>query len=355
MKKSVFYPGKSNFPYSVFLVYWVVTLLMSGVHIGVVVLSVRVDLPDFWKVNIPLIYWALVALGLTWFTRKRMQQVYEIPLQKLAEAARKVANGDFSVYVPPVHTADRTDYLDLMILDFNKMVEELGSIETLKTDFFANVSHEIKTPLSIIQNNAELLCKEKLPEKQKMCADTIHLTTKRLSDLISNILKLNKLEKQSILPDAKVYNLCAQLAECAVSFEDIWERRGLSFEADLEDSALINADSDLMELVWNNLLSNAVKFTEKGGSIFLEEKSDENYVRVSIRDTGCGMSKETKEHIFEKFYQGDTSHSMAGNGLGLALAARVLQLHHFQIEVSSEIGKGSIFTVIIPKSIAGGA
>ncbi|MCM1534828.1 MAG: HAMP domain-containing histidine kinase [Clostridium sp.] len=350
MKKSDI-STKSNFPHSLFLVYWVVTLLMSGMHSSVIVLISRMHLPDFWRVNTPMIYWALVALGLTLFTKKRMQQVYEIPLQHFAEATRMVAAGDFSVYVPPVHSADKTDYLDLMILDFNKMVEELGSIETLKTDFFANVSHEIKTPLSIIQNNAELLCMENLPEKQKICAETIHLTTKRLSDLISNILKLNKLEKQAILPDAKVYNLCTQLAECAVGFEEIWERQGLSFEADLEDYAPINADSSFMELVWNNLLSNAIKFTEKGGSVFLKEESDENYVVVSIQDTGCGMTEETMHHIFEKFYQGDTSHSMAGNGLGLALTLRVLELHHFKIKVSSEIGKGSIFTVTMPKSI----
>ncbi|MCM1145072.1 MAG: HAMP domain-containing histidine kinase [Blautia sp.] len=341
--------GKSRFPYSLFLVYWMVIQLMSGMHIGVVILITRADLPDFWKVNIPMIYWALVALGLTLFTKKRMQQVYEIPLQHLAKAAQEVANGDFSVYVPPVHTADKADYLDIMIEDFNKMVEELGSIETLKTDFFANVSHEIKTPLSIIQNNAELLCRERLPEKQKICAETIHLTTQRLSDLISNILKLNKLEKQSILPDIEVYDLCTQLAECAVGFEDIWERQGLSFEADLEDCAPINADGDLMALVWNNLLSNAIKFTESGGMIFLKEESGADYVKVSVQDTGCGMSEETMKHIFEKFYQGDTSHSVAGNGLGLALALRVLQLHHFEIEVSSGNGKGSVFTVTMPK------
>lgn len=346
---------KSNFPHSLFLIYWAVMLLMSGMHIGTIVLISRIGLSEFWTINIPIIYWALAALGLTLFTKKRMQQVYELPLQRFAEATREVANGDFSVYVPPVHTADKTDYLDLMILDFNKMVEELGSIETLKTDFFANVSHEIKTPLSIIQSNAELLCRENLPAKQKACAETIHLTTKRLSDLISNILKMNKLEKQAILPDAEVYNLCTQLAECAVAFEDIWERQGLSFEADLEDYAPINADSSFMELVWNNLLSNAIKFTESGGTVFLKEKSDENNVIVSIEDTGCGMSEETLRHIFDKFYQGDTSHSMAGNGLGLALALRVLELHHFKIEVSSEVGKGSVFTVTIPKSLTKGA
>ena len=244
---------------------------------------------------------------------------------------------------------DRLDYLDVMIIDFNKMVEELGSIETLKTDFFSNVSHEIKTPLAIIQNNAELLCMEKKPEKQKEYAEVIFQTTKRLSELISNILKLNKLEKQAITPVAEEYDLCGQLAECAVNYEPVWEKKDIGFDADMEDSVKIAADAALMELVWNNLFSNAVKFTEPGGTIKLTEQSDDSEIRVSVEDTGCGMTEETRKHIFEKFYQGDTSHAMAGNGLGLALSLRVLQLNDYKIEVESEPGRGSKFTVIIPK------
>lgn len=271
-------------------------------------------------------------------------------MHKLAEATKKVSEGDFSIYIAPLHTLEKQDYLDNMLIDFNKMVEELGSIETLKTDFFSNVSHEIKTPLSIIQNNAELLCREELTEKQQEYADTIFGATKRLADLISNILKLNKLEKQTIMPVMDSYNLCQQLAECALHYEPSWEKKGLEFDADMEDYADISADPALMELVWNNLFSNAVKFTEPGGAITLTVKSDEKTICVSVQDTGCGMTEDTKKHIFEKFYQGDTSHSMAGNGLGLALALRVLQLHGFQIEVTSEPGKGSIFTVLIPKA-----
>ena len=235
-------------------------------------------------------------------------------------------------------------------MDFNKMVEELGSIETLKTDFFSNVSHEIKTPLSIIQNNAELLCGENLEEQQKEYAEMIFHTSKRLADLISNILKLNKLEKQTIIPVMQNYDVCEQLAQCAISYEPAWEKKNLEFDADMEDYAEISADPDLMELVWNNLFSNAVKFTEPGGKITLTEKSDEDKIYVSVTDTGCGMTEETKKHIFEKFYQGDTSHATAGNGLGLALALRVLQLNNYKIEVTSEPGEGSTFTVIIPKA-----
>lgn len=338
----------NRFPPSLFFVYLGVLLLMSGIHTGLVVGMNRLGWNEILQVIVPLLYWSAVALGLTLFTRKQIQRVYEAPMHRLAEATQKVASGDFSVYVPPIHTSDRLDYLDIMLIDFNKMVEELGSIETLKTDFFSNVSHEIKTPLAIIQNNAELLTLEPLTEKQRTYADTIFQSSRRLSALISNILKLNKLEKQAIVPEIQVYDVCAQLAECALGYEQAWEQKNLDFDAEMEDRAEIAADPVLMELVWNNLFSNAVKFTPSGGSIVLTETSDEDSVYVSVQDTGCGMDGETKKHIFEKFYQGDTSHATAGNGLGLALAMRVLQLNHFDIQVDSAPGQGSRFTVTMP-------
>lgn len=338
----------NRFPPSLFFVYFAVLLLMSGIHTGLLVGVNRLGLNDYIQTIIPMLYWALVAAGLTIFTRKQIKKTYEEPLHNLADATKKVAEGDFSVYVPPVNRADKMDYLDIMFVDFNKMVEELGSIETLKTDFFSNVSHEIKTPLASIQNTAELLINENLTEKQQQYADTIFQSSKRLSELISNILKLNKLEKQAITPEIEKYDVCEQLAQCAIAYEPVWEAKGLEFDADMEDYAMIMADPSLMELVWNNLFSNAVKFTEAGGSIFLSERTQGDNIYISVKDTGCGMTEETKKHIFEKFYQGDTSHSMAGNGLGLALAYRVLQLNDFKIEVESTLGEGSTFTVIIP-------
>lgn len=341
---------ESHFPPALFFVYFVVLLIMSGIHTGLIVGMNTMGWSDVVQTVVPILYWSAVALGLTLLTRQQIRKAYEEPMHKLAEATEKVAEGDFSIYIAPLHTSERLDYLDKMLMDFNKMVEALGSIETLKTDFFSNVSHEIKTPISIIQNNAELLCRENLNEQQKEYAEMIFHTSKRLANLISNILKLNKLEKQTIIPDMKKYDVCEQLVQCAISYESAWEEKNLEFDADLEDYAEISADPDLMELVWNNLFSNAVKFTEPGGKITLTEKSDENEIRVSVTDTGCGMTEETKKHIFEKFYQGDTSHAMAGNGLGLALALRVLQLNDYKIEVMSKPGEGSTFTVIIPKT-----
>ena len=341
--------NKSLFPPSIFFVYLLVLLVMSGVHTGLLTLMEQLGWNDTVQIALPIVYWSIIAAGLTVFTRWRIQKTYDVPVQRLAEAARQVAEGDFSIYVPTMHTAENKDYLDRMIDDFNKMVAELGSMETLKTDFFANVSHEFKTPLAGIQNNAMLLQRKNISEEERrVCADAIVQSTRRLSDLISNMLKLNKLEKQTIVPKAEPYDLCEQLCECVIEFDTVMEKKDIEFEAELEDQAMIEADKDLMALVWNNLLSNAVKFTPPGGSIVLHQHTDADGINVSVSDTGCGMDTDTQKKIFEKFYQGDTSHATEGNGLGLALVLRILHLLDCQITVQSEPGKGSVFTVHIP-------
>ncbi len=340
---------KSIFPPSLFFVYLGVLFLMSGIHTGLIVGMNEAGWNDIAKIFVPIFYWGVVAVGLTLFTRRQIRKTYEEPMLKLAEATRQVAEGDFSVYVPPVHTSDRTDYLDQIILDFDKMVEELGSIETLKTDFFSDVSHEFKSPLAVISSNAELLqTGNELSDEQRECVENIRYATKRLSNLIQNMLKLNKLEKQTIRPMPEEFDVCEQLCECAVQFEDAWEKKALDFEADLEDCALVYADPGLMELVWTNLLSNAIKFTPEGGTVTLSQRTEQNDVLVSVTDTGCGMTEEVKKHIYDKFYQGDSSHATNGNGLGLALVKRILELSDGSITVESEPGKGSTFTVRLP-------
>lgn len=341
---------ESRFPASLFALYFVTLLLMSGIHMGLVTLiNENLHWPTIVQVLIPTVYWGLVAGALTLFTRYKIVKTYDQPMKELAKAAGKVAKGDFSVYIPPLHTSNRHDYLDLMFLDFNKMVAELGSLETMRSDFIANVSHEIKTPLAGIQNYAQLLQRPGLTkEDQETYVSAILSSTRRLSALVTNILKLNKLESQQIVPHYEPYDLSRQLSDCAMSFEPVWEEKDIEFEADIEDRATVYGDASLLELVWNNLLSNAFKFTEPGGSVTLRQTSEEGCVTVSVSDTGCGISREAQKHIFDKFYQGDTSHATEGNGLGLALVLRVLQLMNASIQVDSAEGQGTIFTVRIP-------
>ena len=343
----------SLFPVSLFAIYLGVLLLMSGIHQGLVVLMNALALNSFIQTLIPTIYWSAVAVGLTFFTRKKIKDTYEAPLHRLAEATEQVAGGDFSVYVPTVHTSDKLDYLDVMILDFNKMVEELGSVETLKTDFVSNVSHEMKTPIAIIKNYAELLQMKNVSEEEKLeYAENIREAAGKPSALISNILKLNKLENQRITPEVEAYDVCRQVCGCILQFENAWEEKEIELETDMEDSAFVEADESLLELVWNNLISNAVKFTPPGGTITVKQFSRQDTVTVSVSDTGCGMDAESMKHIFDKFYQADTSHSQEGNGLGLALVKRVLELLDGGIRVESEPGKGSTFSVTLPAAEA---
>ena len=339
-----------------FFISYSVMLLLVGIQTGIVVFPAFFSINPAMQVTIIMGYWAIVAFFFGLITNWQIKKGYDIPMRRLSSAAKKVAEGDFSVYVEPPHTADKYDYIDVMFTDFNVMVQELGSIETLKNDFVANVSHEIKTPLAVIKNYTSALKREDLsPEVREEYMDTIIKATDNLSSLISNILRLNKLENQEIELPAKEYNLCRQLCDCALRFESLWEEKNIEFQADIQEKATILADSNMLELVWNNLLSNALKFTGFGGKVILTQTSEQDAIIVSVSDTGCGMNSEVQKHIFDKFYQGDTSHSGEGNGLGLALAFRIVDKLGGTLSVISEPSKGSTFTVTLPTNLPSGA
>lgn len=266
----------------------------------------------------------------------------------ITEAAKKVVKGDFGVRIEPLSTFGADEKFNEIIDCFNKMAEELQSVETLRTDFIANVSHEMKTPLAVMQNYGTLLQSPDLTDEKRLeYAKGVIDNSRRMAEMMTNILKLNRLENQQIYPQATEYDLGEQLCECLLQFENVWERAGIEIETDIAEDVKVRADAELLSLVWNNLMSNAFKFTETGGKVTVTLETTEHHAIVKVKDTGCGISPEVGAHIFEKFYQGDTSHSTQGNGLGLALVKRVVDIMQGEIGVESVAGKGATFTVKI--------
>ena len=289
-----------------------------------------------------ILFLSLVCTGID-FVRRKI--TVNKPVQDILAATDKIAAGDFSVRLRISHDYRRYSQFDYIKENLNKMAAELAKTEVLHTDFISNVSHELKTPLAVIQNYAAALQNESLGAKTRQkYADTLVSASKRLTALVTNILKLNKLENQELTPEYEKVRLGDMLAETIVQFDELIESKNLELECDLDEVELVSCPNYL-KIVWNNLLSNAIKFTDAGGKISVSVKRAEGGAVVKVSDTGCGISPETGAHIFEKFYQGDTSHSKEGNGLGLALVKKVIDVIGGEITVESEEGKGSTFTV----------
>lgn len=295
----------------------------------------------------------VVALSILFAVIDRIRRKITVdrPVRRITEAAEKMTQGDFSVRIEPIKGFGDGEKFNEIIRCFNQMAEELSGVETLRTDFVANVSHEMKTPLAVMQNFGTLLQTPGLTEEQRLeYAKGVTDGARRLAGMMTNMLKLNRLENQQIYPKVAEYDLSEQLCECLLQFEDVWERRNMEIDTDLEEGVTVTADQELLTLVWNNLLSNAFKFTEDGGAVTLKLKATEHHAIVTVADTGCGMSPEVGAHIFDKFYQGDTSHATEGNGLGLALVKRVIDIMQGEIQVDSKPGQGTTFVVTIRRN-----
>jgi signal transduction histidine kinase len=277
----------------------------------------------------------------------RRKIMVERPTKIITEATEEIMSGDFSVRIQPMQSSGMEGFNQIATA-INQMAEELGSVETLRTDFIANVSHEMKTPLAVMQNYGTLLQSPDLSEEKRMeYAKGVTDASRRLSEMMTNILKLNRLENQKIFPETNEFDLGEQLCECLLQFENVWEKKNIEIDTDIAEDIKVEADAELLSLVWNNLFSNAFKFTEEGGSVSLQLTASEHHAIIKVKDTGCGMTAEVGAHIFEKFYQGDTSHSVQGNGLGLALVKKVIDILQGEIGVESVVGVGTTFTVKI--------
>ena len=299
--------------------------------------------------KITLVNVLIITTIFTWIDYIRRRMTVDRPVRIITEAAEKIMKGDLSVRIKPMQGA-ATEGFNRIITAVNSMTEELSGIETLRTDFISNVSHEMKTPLAVMQNYGTLLQSPELSDEKRIeYAKGVTDASRRLADMMTNILKLNRLENQTIFPQKAVFDLGEQLCESLLQYESIWEKSDIEIETEIEDDVKVEADAELLSLVWNNLFSNAFKFTGEGGKVRVSLTTDGHYAVVSVSDTGCGMTPEVGAHIFEKFYQGDTSRATQGNGLGLALVKRVVDIMQGEIGVESAVGKGTTFTVKIEK------
>lgn len=325
-----------------FTIIWAVVLFCCAGAILLFLFQMNANTNPWIMVLVDSSYVALVGFIVSLATRYIAFVAYTKPVMEIKQAARKVAEGDFTVRVRTQRKDGKKDEVEVLIEDFNKMVGELATTEMLKSDFISNISHEIKTPLSVIQSYATALRKEDLPPSRKQeYIDTIISASHKLSTLVTNVLKLNKLEHQEIIQE-EAFSLDEQLRCCILALEDKFAEKDIEIDADL-DEVILTSDESLLEIIWNNLLTNALKFTPPQGKITVTLKQKNERITVMIKDSGCGMSPETCKRIFDRFYQGDTSHSVGGNGLGLSLVRRVADMIGGAITVESAEGVGSAF------------
>ena len=307
--------------------------------------SIRSHVNVFRKMSIRAFYTLLICTFsfflFVFLSTRRMLR----PISRLTEATRKVAEGDFTVRL----TVNRRDELGQLMKNFNHMAQELQSIEYLQKDFISNVSHEFKTPIASIQGFTTLLkSPETTNEEREEYTSIIIKETQRLSRLSQNLLRLSKLEYQQRLTLDEPFSLDEQLRQTVLLLEPEWAPKDIRWDVNLENT-VIRGDAELMQQVWINLLGNAIKFSPLGGEIALSLYTSD-VIKVRIRDQGAGMDEETQARIFERFYQGDTSRAHEGNGLGLPLAKRIIDLHGGTLRVKSSIDKGSTFTVELKRA-----
>lgn len=306
----------------------------------------RTDDPGLIAVLILILIFILSSVC-TVFDFIRRKIMIDRPVRRILDATERIARGDFKARVEIEHTHDKYNEFDVIAENLNAMAAELSKSEVMKNDFISNVSHEMKTPLAIIGSYAKALEDPTLdPESRERYTKTLVSTSKRLSELVSNILKLNKLENHQLKVEMERVNLTEMLSQAILNFEAKIEEKNLNLDVNLDDIYILSSPA-LLEPVWNNLISNAVKFTEPGGNIGVRLRQDGDRAIVTVSDDGCGMTREVGMRIFEKFYQGDSSHSSEGNGLGLALVKRVIDLLGGEISVTSELGHGTTFTVVL--------
>jgi len=325
-----------------------VSSLLSGIFLTIIYVT---DLKTTW--NLGPVKITLIALGISYVSSGIFSIVLNKnilkPLKELTAATNEIAAGNFNIKVDNVlNPFNQSSELGTLVDGFNNMAEELKSTEMFRNDFIHNFSHEFKTPIISIRGFARQLYQGNLtPEQEREFAKIIMDESEELANMSSNVLLLTKLENQGIVTDKTHFSLDEQLRNCLILFEEQWSAKKLNLDLDLEEITIYQ-NAEILAHVWKNIISNAIKFSKPGGFLNIKCKRTVDHIHISIEDTGTGMTEETMSQIFDKFYQGDTSHATPGNGLGLPLTKRIVEVMGGKIFVKSTYGKGSTFTVHLP-------
>lgn len=335
------------------------TLLFSLMSFLILLLTMPVSLAGMFLIwhlglagdhepeRIPFLLFAFVSLILGTFFAAVFSRRPLKPLQDVIDATDKIARGDYSTRVQPCGTAEFRQLGE----SFNHMAEKIGSVEMLRNDFVNSFSHEFKTPIVSIRGFAKMLKRDDLTaEERREYLDIIIDESERLADLSENVLHLTKIEKQSIVTDKKRFNASEQIRLVIAMMDSKWHEKQIVFSFDC-DEVFLWGNEEMLKQVWINLLDNAIKFSPKGGTVTVRISFIRGNTVVSFADQGPGMTPETAARIFDKFYQGDTSHNVKGNGLGLTIAKRIVQLHGGDIDVHSEAGMGTVLSVSFPQEM----
>jgi len=294
---------------------------------------------------ITIVIFFVVSAGIGLMVFYRFNQLFLKPLNELSTALKQVEKGNYDV---EVSTDVRVRELYRLMKGFNRMTKEISSVELLKKDFISYFSHEFKTPITSIRGFSRQIKERELdPEKQKEYIDIIYRESDRLIKMSSNVLILTKLEHQTTLTDTKVFSLDEQLRRTLLVLEKQWTEKDLELELEM-DEIEIDSNEGMIKQIWVNVISNAINYSYHGGRLKIECRKDGEFVKVRIRDYGTGMPDRVRERIFEKFYQGDASHGSSGNGLGMPIVKRIIDLCGGKIVIKSQLKKGTVVIVYLP-------
>lgn len=327
----------------VFLLIFIALVMVSETVLAVVNIFVwnEANIDDFLTPIAVMPAIALILTGIIIYINNSNRRYAAL----FAEALDRVSHGEFGYQIEVPKKSGR---FGTLFENFNKMSLELKSIQSLKDEFIHDFSHEFKTPISSINGFANLLLEGGVSEQEqrqylKIIADESY----RLSRLSENTLLINRLENQQFVGETETFRPDLQIKECIILLESEWSVKNLTFATEFLPTEL-NGNASLMQQVWLNLLTNAIKFTPAGGEITVKMSLVHEGLQVAVTDTGIGMSAEVASHVFDKYYKGDSSHGTVGNGLGLAIVRRAVNLAGGTVSVASREGEGSTFTVTLP-------